>query len=166
MSVRGSVGRSVRPSRISQKPRIQGNYRKFNWIPQNSRLFASAGRVTALLVACTQLCKPLTVGWSVCLSYFTLLLLFLVACTRFYTSRCRFVCPSIQNHFFRRLELKREQIWVAAPAPLPYSPCPVGGAHSNATDAAVYTALFPESEYTHQMLSKKNVYKNVEAQNS
>ena len=47
-SVRPSVRRSVRGSRVSRKPQIQVNSSKFNKIQQNSRLFATVGRVTAL----------------------------------------------------------------------------------------------------------------------
>ena len=64
--------------------------------------------------------------------------LFLVACTRLYKSLCRSVGPSVgrsvrnhfvRNHFallrfFRHLEVKRDQIWVTAPAQLLYCPCP------------------------------------------
>ena len=48
--------------------------------------------------------------------------------------------PSVRPkslRFFRRIELKGDQIWVTAPFQLLYAP-----AHPHATDAAVYTALF------------------------
>ena len=53
-SIRGffrwSVRRSVLPSGIFQKPRIQQNSREFNKIQQNLQLFATIGWVMALLV--------------------------------------------------------------------------------------------------------------------
>ena len=49
--------------------------------------------------------------------------LFLVTCTRLYTSLCRSVGPK-SLRFFRRLELNGDQIRVTAPAQLLYCPCP------------------------------------------
>ena len=96
---------------------------------QNSRLEherkLSNKCLVLILVACTQLYKPLMVGWSVCLSYFALLILFLVTCTRLFTSRCRSVGLSasdslvffyIKHIFFWAEPLKEIEI-TAVPDP-------------------------------------------------
>ena len=59
---------------------------------------------------------------------------FLVACMRLYTSLCWLVHPLVCRkslHFSMHLELKVDQIWVTAPAQLPYWPCILSGSQES-----------------------------------
>ena len=59
---------------------------------------------------------------------------FLVACMRLYTSLCWLAHPLVCRkslHFSMHLELKVDQIWVTAPAQLPYWPCILSGSQES-----------------------------------
>ena len=78
-------------------------------------------------------------------------IIFLVACTRLYTSLCRSVGPSVGPSVitsrFWAFRAKRRADFSYCPYPATILPLPsyhTAPSHPHATDAAVYTALFPQ----------------------